>query len=155
MLPKSYPEVCLLMEIFFCCTCGQTGTIFISRRAWVNGVARHTCSRCSRQLHQADLHFEVLSRALQRERINIVYRVGPLQDHDRARLREIHKSLGNLPPEEVRKDQVDMVLKRGSAIMALVRQEMQAEFDLTRRTVVYQKDNHVVTPEGFEPSSPA
>ena len=73
------------------------------------------------------LHFEWMNRALQRERIDIVYKPGPLSKEDRARLREIHSALGNEPVARMDRTKMDFVLKRGAAAMAVVRDEMLSE----------------------------
>ena len=162
-----------MLEVMFCCTCDDSGTIYVSRRDWQTKTVRHTCSRCGAGLSQEEHHFELLDRTLQRERIRIIYKEGPLSRCDRTRLREIHKALGNAPTDRMPRQTMDLVLKRGSVVMGKVRDEMlaeaieEAEAEGSRVLWVENPDNlpkaqapaarpglRLVTPEGFEPSSP-
>ena len=118
-----------MLEILFLCTCGEVGVITADRRTWLTKTLEHTCPRCETWLHHKE-HFEVLNRALQRERVNIVYKMGPMTDDDRQRLEEIHEALGNTPVGQVEKGQEDLVIRRVSAMMNLVRQEMKKEINL-------------------------
>ena len=116
-----------MLEVLFCCPCDRSGIIPVSRRVWMARKVAHKCPRCDRQLLQQNHHFELVDRDLQRERIKIIYKSGALSKCERARLREIHEALGNAPADQMKRGDMDLVLKRGAAVMALVRDEMMEE----------------------------
>lgn len=110
----------------FCCgieDCGGTGSLEVLDTDWRAQHVAHCCPQCGQQLLQTEDHFEVLNMELQRERVALAMKPGPLTKAERYRLREIHEELQHQPADEYPPEKESLIMRIASSVMAKVRNE--------------------------------